>query len=61
MKPEDPENQNMKTAQVAQNKMLRMLDGVSLKEHISVVYIAFLWQSGRQFLKHQKVIYLKWE
>ena len=35
MKPDDPENQNMKTAQVAQNKMLRMLDGVSLKEHIS--------------------------
>ena len=35
MKPEDPENQNMKAAQVAQNKMLRMLDGVSLKEHIS--------------------------
>ena len=25
----------MKAAQVAQNKMLRMLDGVSLKEHIS--------------------------
>ena len=35
MKPEDPENQTMKTAQVAQNKMLRMLDGVSLKERIS--------------------------
>ena len=34
-KPEDPENQNMKAAQVAQNKMLRMLDGVSLKEHIT--------------------------
>ena len=34
-KKEDPENQNMKAAQVAQNKMLRMLDGVSLKEHIT--------------------------
>ena len=25
----------MKAAQVAQNKMMRMLDGVSLKEHVS--------------------------
>ena len=31
IKSEDPENQNMKAAQVAQNKMMRMLDGVSLK------------------------------
>ena len=30
---EDPENQNMKAAQIAQNKMMRMLEGVSLKEH----------------------------
>ena len=30
-----PENQNMKATQIAQNKMLRMLEGVSLKEHIS--------------------------
>ena len=35
LKPEDSENQNMKAAQIAQNKMLRMLDGVSLKEHIT--------------------------
>ena len=35
IKPEDHENQNIKAAQVAQNKMLRMLDGVSLKEHIT--------------------------
>ena len=35
VKKEDPENQNMKAAQVAQNKMLRMLEGVSLKEHIT--------------------------
>ena len=34
-KPEDPTNQNMKSAQVAQNKMLRMLDCVSLKDHIT--------------------------
>ena len=33
-KPDDPENMNMKSAQLAQNKMLRMFDGVSLKEHI---------------------------
>ena len=32
---EDPENQNMKAAQIAQNKMMRMLEGVSLKEHIT--------------------------
>ena len=35
VKNEDPENQNMKATQVAQNKMLRMLDGVSLKEHVT--------------------------
>ena len=35
-KPEDPTNQNMKSAQVAQNKMPRMLDCVSLKDHIIV-------------------------
>ena len=35
VKQEDPENQNMKAAQIAQNKMLRMLDGVSLKEHVT--------------------------
>ena len=35
VKPEDPENQNMKAAQIAQNKMIRMLDGVTLKEHIT--------------------------
>ena len=29
----DPINQNMKSIQVAQNKMLRMLEGVSLKDH----------------------------
>ena len=34
-KSEDPTNSNMKATQVAQNKMLRMLDGVSLKEHIT--------------------------
>ena len=33
MKRDDPENQNMKATQIAQNKMLRMLDGVSLKDH----------------------------
>ena len=32
---EDPENQNMKAAQIAQNKMQRMLEGVSLKEHVT--------------------------
>ena len=32
---DDPENQNMKATQVAQNKMMRMLDGVSLKEHVT--------------------------
>ena len=34
-KPEDPTSCNMKAAQIAQNKMLRMLDGVSLKDHVS--------------------------
>ena len=31
----DTENQNMKAAQTAQNKMLRMMEGVSLKEHVT--------------------------
>ena len=31
----DTENQNMKSIQVAQNKMMRMLDGISLKEHVT--------------------------
>ena len=35
VKKEDPENLNMKATQVAQNKMLRMVDGVSLKEHVT--------------------------
>ena len=35
-KSDDPTNQNMKAAQIAQNKMLRML-GVSLKEHITSI------------------------
>ena len=35
VKSDDPENQNMKATQVAQNKMMRMLDGVSLKEHVT--------------------------
>ena len=34
-KQDDPSNTNMKTAQTAQNKMLRMLDRVSLKEHVT--------------------------
>ena len=29
---DDPTNQNIKAIQIAQNKMLRMLEGVSLKE-----------------------------
>ena len=33
-KQDDPSNTNMKTAQMAQNKMLRMLDRVSFKELI---------------------------
>ena len=33
-KNEDPENGNMTSTQICQNKMLRMLDRVSLKEHI---------------------------
>ena len=35
IKSDEPENQNMKATQVAQNKMMQMLDGVSLKEHVS--------------------------
>ena len=34
-KSEDPINQNMKSIQVAQNKMLRMVDGVTLKDHVT--------------------------
>ena len=33
--PSDPVNQNMKSVQVAQNKMLRMLEGISLKDHVT--------------------------
>ena len=33
--PSDPVNQNMKAVQVSQNKMLRMIDGVSLKDHVT--------------------------
>ena len=32
---EDKTSQNMKSVQIAMNKMVRMLDGVSLKEHIT--------------------------
>ena len=32
---EDPINQNVKAMQIAQNKMLQMLEGVSLKDHIT--------------------------
>ena len=32
---EDPTNSNMKSAQIAQNKLLRMIDRVSLKEHVT--------------------------
>ena len=32
---EDKSSQNMKSVQIAMNKMVRMLDGVSLKEHIT--------------------------
>ena len=31
----DPVNQNMKAIQVAQNKILRMVEGVSLKDHVT--------------------------
>ena len=34
-KRDDPTNQNMKAIQVAQNKMLRMVEGISLKEHVT--------------------------
>ena len=37
IKPEDPTNSLMEILQVAQNKMLRMLDRVSLKEHVTSV------------------------
>ena len=30
----DPINQNMKAVQVAQNKMLRMLEGITLQDHL---------------------------
>ena len=39
VKSDDPENQNMKATQVAQNKMLRTLDGVSLKEHMTSSFL----------------------
>ena len=31
----DPVNQNLKSVQVAQNKMLRMLEGVTLEDHVT--------------------------
>ena len=34
---DDPTNKFMKEVQICQNKMLRMLDRVSLKEHVTVV------------------------
>ena len=34
-KQDDPTNTNMKNAQTAQNKMLRMLDRVTLKDHVT--------------------------
>ena len=34
-KSDDPINQNMKSVQIAQNKMLRMIEGVSLKDHMT--------------------------
>ena len=34
--PEDPINKNMQSAQVAQNKMMRMLNGSSKTDHISI-------------------------
>ena len=37
IKPEDPTNSLMENVQVAQNKMLRMLDRVSLKEHVTTI------------------------
>ena len=35
--PEDPVNTQMESVQIAQNKMLRMLDRVSLKDHVTSV------------------------
>ena len=35
LKPEDPSNSLLDAVQVAQNKMLRMLDRVSLREHVT--------------------------
>ena len=35
LKPEDPTNALMEAVQLSQNKMLRMLDRVSLKDHVS--------------------------
>ena len=35
--PDDPSNALMNAVQIAQNKMLRMLDRVSLKDHVSTV------------------------
>ena len=35
LKPDDPSNALMDAVQIAQNKMLRMLDRVSLKDHVS--------------------------
>ena len=37
VKASDSLNSNMKAVQVAQNKMLRMLEGISLKEHITSI------------------------
>ena len=34
-KTDDPTSANMKSAQIAQNKMLRMLDRVTLKDHVT--------------------------
>ena len=34
---EEMSNQNMKSTQIAMNKMVRMVEGVSLKEHITTI------------------------
>ena len=39
-KPEDPTNIQLDAVQVAQNKMLRMLDRVTLKDHVSSISLA---------------------
>ena len=48
----DPINQNMKSIQVAQNKMLRMIEGVSLKDHVTssslLLNTIYLLQSNLQ-------------